>query len=281
MAPPDDLPSPRETSLAYGTTCVASLVWIACVIPGAVLADATLSSDLATPMARGPFLLLPALLLLVTGPIAVLLAGNADGMRSLLAAGDAFVTLFAAGILLHDRQGDTARLVAALALVVLLVVATRDAIRPAKAGPAPRDDAPRLGASGAGGVGRTGGGNLRLALAMTALLMPASLLTAHAGERASYLAPFAYVAISALGSRLAHTLVGLRLTAALLLFGVSVHQVVAIRYATEDGVPVATGWTAAGLSALALAGFVALLTSVWAVVLVARLRRSAPAEVAS
>ncbi len=266
MALPDDLPSPRETSLAYGTTGLAALVWIACVVPGAVLRDGGLSDDLATPMARGDLFLLPALLLLVTGPIAILLAARADSMRSLLAAGDAFVTLFAAGILLHTRHGDPARLVAVLALAVLFVVAVRDAFRPAKAGPPPPTDA--------SGVVAGGGGSLRLALALTALLMPASLLTRGPAERASYLAPFAYVAISALGSRLSRSLVGLRLTAALLLVGVSIHQAVAIRYAVEEAKPEATGWTPAGYAALGLAVLCFLSTGVWSAVLGWRLRRA-------
>ena len=266
MALPDDLPSPRETILAYGTTCLTSLVWIACVVPGAVLADPGLSSDSATPMARGDVLLLPALLLLVTGPIAILLAARADGLRSLLAAGDAFVTLFAGGILLSGRRGDTPRLVAALALAVLFVVAVRDAFRPAKAGPPPPADA--------SGVAVGGGGSLRLGLALTALLMPASLLTHGPVERASYLAPFAYVAISALGSRLAHGLLGLRLTAALLLLGVSIHQLVAIRYAVEDGRPEATGWTPAGYGALGLALLCLVATGAWSAVVGLRLRRA-------
>ena len=268
MALPDDLPSPRETTLAYGTTGLASLVWIACVVPGAILADPSVASDLATPMARGALFLLPALLLLVTLPIAMLLASRPDSMRSLLASSDAFVTLFAAGILLAGRNGDTPRLVAALALLVLCIVAVRDAFRPAKAGPRPEADA--------AGVVAGGGGSLRLALAVTALLMPASLLTRGPVERASYLAPFAYVALSALGSRLAHGLVGLRLTAALLLVGVAIHQIVAIRYAVEDGVPPATGWTPAGYGALGIGALCLVITGVWSTVLALRLRRTIP-----
>lgn len=266
MALPDDLPSPRETTLAYGTTGLASLVWIACVVPGAVLADPSVPGDVATPMARGAIYLLPALLLLVTGPIAILLAARADSMRSLLAAGDAFVTLFAAGILLARRHGDVPSLVAALALLVLCVVAVRDAFRPAKAGPRPVPDAT--------GAVAGGGGSLRLALAVTALLMPASLLTRGVVERASLLAPFAYVAISALGSRLARGLLGLRLTAAVLLVGVSVHQIVAIRYSVEDGQPESVGWTAAGYGALGTAVLCLVTTSVWSAGLALRARRS-------
>jgi hypothetical protein len=187
-------------------------------------------------------------------------------MRSLLAAGDAFVTLFASGILLAGRHGDRPRLIAALALLVLFFVAVRDAFRPAKAGPPPAPDA--------SGAVAGGGGSLRLALAITALLMPASLLTRGTVERASLLAPFAYVALSALGSRLARGLLGLRLTAALLLVGVAIHQVVAIRYAVEDGKPPATGWTGAGYGALGIAALCLVATAAWSAVLGLRVRRA-------
>ena len=262
MTPSDDLPSPRETSLGYGTTGLAALVWIACVVPGVVLQDATLSDDLATPMAREPLLILPALLLLITGPIGVMLAGRPDTLRSLLASGDAFVTLFAAGVLLHDRNGDTARLVASLGLLVLLAVAIRDAIRPSLAAPPPE------------GAPIRNGGGLRLALSLVALLMPASLLTRSAGERASLLAPFAYVAISALGSRLARGTIGLRMTAAFLLAGVSAHLAVAIRYGVEDAVPTFERWTIAGGFAFALALVTFGVTALWALGLAWRLRKS-------
>lgn len=260
MAPPDDLPSPRETSLAYGTTGLASLAWIACVIPGTVLLDPSVPEDFATPMTRGALLILPALLLLITGPIAVLLASRPESMRSLLAAGDAFVTLFAAGVFLHGRNGDLSRLVAALALVGLAVVAIRDAVLPARAGPATAD-AP----------GPAGGG-LRLALASFALLMPTSLLMTGSRERASLLAPFAWVAISALGSRIARGAAGLRLTAAVLLAGVSAHLAVAVRYAVEEGEPATSSWRAAGLVAFGLAAAAFLVTTLWAIGLALRLR---------
>jgi hypothetical protein len=262
VAPPDDLPSPRETSLAYGTTGLAALVWIACVVPGVVLADATLADDLATPMARGALLILPALLLLITGPIAVLISGRPETLRSLLASGDAFVALFSAGVMLHARRGDTSRLVAAIGLLVLFAVAVRDAIRPAFAAPSP-DGAPL----------RRGGG-LRLALALAALLMPASLLTRNSGERASLLAPFAYVALSALGSWLARGVIGLRLTAALLLVGVSAHLAIAIRYAIEDAAPPYERWTIAGGAAFGFALVTLAVTAMWTIGLGLRLRRA-------
>lgn len=266
MAPPDDLPSPRETSLAYGTTGLAALVWIACVVPGVVLQDATLSDDLATPMARGALLILPALLLLITGPIAVLISGRAETLRSLLASGDAFVALFSAGVMLHARHGDKSRLVAAIGLLLLLAVAIRDAIRPALAAPAPAPVANET-------VRRTGGG-LRLALSLAALLMPASVLTRNTGERASLLAPFAYIAISALGSWLARGVIGLRLTAALLLAAVSAHLAVAIRYAIEDAVPGLERWTIAGGFAFGFALVTLGVTVLWVLGLALRLSRS-------
>ncbi len=236
-------------------------MWIACVVPGVELQNATLSDDVATPMARGPLLILPALLLLVMGPIGVLLAGRPDTLRSLLASGDAFVALFAAGVLLHDRQGDVARLIAAIGLLVLLAVAIRDAIRPVYAAPVPE------------GTPLRSGGGLRLALALVALLMPASLLMRTAGERASLLGPFAYVAISALGSRIARTTLGLRLTAALLLALVSAHLSVAIHYGVEDALPAFERWTIAGRGAFALALVTFGVTALWAVGLALRLRR--------
>lgn len=262
VAPSDDLPSRRETLIAYGTSCLAALVWIACVIPGAVLADPTHSDDLATPMARAALLILPALLLLVTGPIALLIASRPEALRSLLASGDAFVTLFSVGILLHHRRGDVGRLVAAIGLAVLFVVSVRDAVRPSRAGP-PDRDAP------------VAQGGLRLALALLGLLAPASLLIRGSGEPASSLAPYAYVAISALGSRISTGVLGLRMTAALLFMAVSAHLAISIRYGLGDGVPPIDRFTAAGVAAVCIAVASFAVAACWVVELWVRLRRTA------
>ena len=115
MASSDDLPSPLEKRLAYGTAVVSSLLWVACVVPGAVLADPMLPDDLSTPMARGALLLVPALLLLVACPVATVLSTHPLSLRAILAWGDAFVTIYTATALAASHPGRIAG-VAATAL---------------------------------------------------------------------------------------------------------------------------------------------------------------------
>ena len=88
-AMPDASPGRIETSLAYAGAALSSLVWVGCVVPG-VRVPVGEPDDAWTPMGLNPLLLVPALLVLVAGPVAAVLARGVAAHRSLLAAGDAF-----------------------------------------------------------------------------------------------------------------------------------------------------------------------------------------------
>ena len=244
VAPPDASPGRLETSLAYAGAALSSLVWVGCVIPGVRVA-AGVSDDAWTPMGRpgGALLIVPALLLLVAGPVATVLARGPIAHRAILAAGDAFVTWFMAGALFGSRRVDPALVLVVGALVVMGLVAIRDTVVVLRAG----------ADAGTGAVAAISPRytDLRLALSVLALLTPASLLASPDRERASLLAPFVYVAISALGERFARTERGLRLTGAVLLSLVAAHLVIALHYVLDADE--ADGWTWAGTATFGLA----------------------------
>ena len=280
MAPPDDLPSPRETFLAYAVATAGSLVWIACVVPGVDLAEGGIPNDHATPMARATLLIVPALLFLVAGPVGAVLARSIAGYRAMLAAADAFVSFFFAGALWFSGPSAPVRAGVSIALLVVGVAAVIECIRAARAGardfapdgtPLPPTERPAL-PEGAPDPSR---GGLRLALSIFVLLTPASVLASSGSERASFLAPFAFVAVSALGGRLARTLVDLRLTTALLLVILAAHLAISVRFALNEGFPPPLRWTPAGWVAFGLSLSVLALSALWALVLEGR-RRSAP-----
>jgi len=280
MAPPDDLPSPRETGLAYAVATASSLVWIACVVPGVELAEGGIPNDHATPMARATMLIVPALLFLVAGPVGAVLARNIAGYRSLLAASDAFIAFYFGGALWFKGPHDTARILVSLGLVAVGIAAVIESVRAARAGTSTEEtegepgatpdvgDGPPLSAAESEG----GRGGVRLALSILILLTPASLLAEGGGERASYMAPFAFVAVSALGGRLSRTLTDLRLTTALLLVILGGHLAISVRYALNEGLPHPLRWTAAGWVAFGLTFAVLALASLWAAVLISRRR---------
>jgi hypothetical protein len=251
VATPDDLPSRPETRYAYAISVLASLVWVACVIPGVRLADPTRPDDLATPMARGALLLVPALLLLVACPIAAVLSNHPLGLRALLAWGDAFVTGYTAVALAVARPG---RVVIGLvpALGVLTLVSVRDAIRIGRASAVepPVDMPPRYT-------------DVRLACAILALLAPASLLASGTDERASWLAPFAFVAVGALGERFARTVRSLRRTFTACLAILGAHLVIAVRFSLVEGSPKTLAWTWAGRAAFGLSCAILVVSLVW------------------
>jgi hypothetical protein len=252
----DPPPSRLETLAAYGAAGLATLAWVGCVVPGARLADPAAPDDLATPMARGAILLLPALVLFVTGSVGTTLAHRRNALRAALAAGDAFVALYMAGAVWWTRVRDSGTTVLVLLLAVVGLLSVRSA---AQALRAPPGTDPRRFA------------DLRLGIAILVLAAPASLLAAPGRERASLLAPFAYVALSAAGARIARTVVSLRLTAAILMTVIAAHLVVAIHYVLRGalpGVPASIDLTWAGHATIAVALTVGLLALARAALLV-------------
>ena len=264
--PTVDSPGRLETYLAYAGAGLSSLAWIGCVIPG-VSVPPGVPDDGWTPMGLGALLIVPALLILVAGPVATVLARGAMAHRAILAAGDAFVAWFVAGVLFfatHHRDPILVLVIAALAGMGL--VALRDVYVVLRAG----DDAP----TGLGPPVSLRSTDLRLALSILALLTPASLLTAPGLERASLLAPFVYITISALGERFAASERGLRFTGAVLLALVATHLVVALHFVLDHPTAGGGDWSWSGTATFALA-IAVLATGVARAVAIAR----APREV--
>lgn len=244
---PDLTPSRREYAMAYAIAFVASLLWVACVIPGVRLADPALPDDYATPMHRGALVLVPALLLLVAVPFGALLSTHALGVRGLLAASSTFVALVAAGAMAASKpQGIL--WAGVIHLAALGLVSARDGVRVARAAAA--DDYVDV---------PPGHADLRLVLSVLAFLVPASVLALGAGERASWYAAYIFLLVAAAGDRFSRTLVGLRRTCALALALLGAHLVVGVRYLLTSGVPTPAGWTWSGWTAFGMSlGLVAL-----------------------
>jgi hypothetical protein len=210
--------------VAYAVAAVGTMLWVACVIPAGALQDPALLEDWSTPMHRAAILIVPALLLLIAGPVGVTLSRGAVGKRGVLAATDTFVCLYAAVAVAVEGAGTslTYWTLAALMLflgVLSLVEVLRYARAAARGAPAPR----------VAGV--------RLAVALLVLLMPSWFLVEDGRELASLLVPFAFVAVSAGGARLARTSQGLRLTAGILHTAMAAHLLVTLRYQLFDAEP--------------------------------------------
>src|SRR5262245_6326601 len=165
------VPRPLEVRFAYATAAAASLAWVACVMPGARLADPAALDDLATPMHRGAVYLVPALFLLIAMPIAAVLARHAMALRGLLAWSSVFVTLYTSAAVVASAPGTFGWVVAA-ALAALCVISLRDALRIGRVGS--RDDPAGLPPSAA---------DLRVALSLFLLLTPAGFLIVGSEER--------------------------------------------------------------------------------------------------
>jgi hypothetical protein len=255
-----DLPDATEIRFAYGTALTASFVWVACVMPGVRLVDPSLPDDLAAPMHRGSLYVVPALLLLVAIPISVVLSRQRLGLRGLLAWTSTFVALYV-GVALAASHPRGFVWVVIGALAVIAGLSAREGWLIGRAGLRDLSDdvVPR-------------GGDVRLALAILALLTPAGLLVTGVDERATWLAPFVFLAIGAAGERFAYTLRSLRIAAAVSLITLAAHAAVAVRFSLDDGSPASSGQTAWGVAAFVLALLVLALAIGWTVTLVLRRR---------
>lgn len=215
--------------LAYTVAVLATLLWIGCALPSGAPEGGSLRDDAATPLQREAWVLVPALVLLVLTPAALALTPGRLGRLTILAATDAFVALYAA-LVLTFRRGlpDSVRTVAGAPLVLLLLLYAVALLslwetRRLLAG---RLGAPPFGLSGA-----------RLALCLLVLLLPAFPLLEGGQERASLLAPFLFVAVSAGGARLSKGATGLGLTGALLHVALATHVVIMLRYTLAHEAP--------------------------------------------
>jgi hypothetical protein len=275
VAPPDDRPTRAENVAAYAAATLATLVWTASVLPGVHVDDPSVSDDLAAPMLRGPLLILPALLLLVAGPVTTVITHGVVGLRALLAAGDAFVALFAAAALAGTRSSDHARWVFAAVLLLIGAVAVRDTVLAFRVSQPEPDPGPDGVEPASPDAPPPRWADLRLALAILVLLTPPSLLAVADLERASLLALFGYVAISAFGARSSRGPAGLRLTASVLFAALALHLLVTVSFVLRREGEGPARWTWCGWATVALSW--ALLVATLARVAILVRRRRAPA----
>lgn len=207
---------------AYAIAGLTTLLWVGCSVPAGIPVGGSLSDDGGTPLHRQPWVLVPSLVLLVLMPVAMTLTVGRQGRLGVLAATDAFLTLYAGLVLalrsdvpdpLQPRGVVAVLLLAALFVLSLLsMLETRRVLR------------------GELGPPQSGLGGARLALCLLVLILPAWPLLVSGQERASLLAPFLFVAVSAAGARLARGPGGLAFTAALLHVALAAHLLVALRY---------------------------------------------------
>jgi hypothetical protein len=242
--------SPAATARAatwfgYTVAGIATLVWIFCALPAGVVEGGVSADDLGTPFFRERWVLVPALVLLVVCPAGVALTAQRTARLTILAATDAFLTLYAAFVLtarlglpeaFHFERGVPLTLLIALYLLsVLSVLETRRLIQ-GRTVPIPK---PLSG--------------VRLALCLLVLLVPAAPFLVTGQERATLLAPFLFVAVSAGGVRLSKGPAGLGLTAALLHLSLAIHVLVTLRYTIYRSPPFIPEVMAAGDITLDLA----------------------------
>lgn len=259
-----DLPGPLETRLAYGVALFSTFAWVTAVMPGVTLRDPSAEDDLAATLLRGAVYLVPALVLLVAVPVAVVLARHTVALKGLLAGASVFVALYAGAAMLAARPtGFRVAVVVALALVA--GVAVRDALRLARTA-ADAPETPRTG-------------DLRLAVCLLALLTPVGLLFQGPDERATWLVPFVFLAVAAGGERFARGLRGLRRAAVLCLVTLALHLTVGVRYVLTAAEPAPAGWTPWGVATFGLACALLLGLLVWGGLLLRGGRPAAAAPV--
>ena len=257
-------PTAHGRAIAYAISMLGTLLWAGCVLPAGQIA-AGLLEDLSTPLGREAWLLVPALLLLIVGPVGVILSRTRVGLAAVLAATDAFVAFYMATALTLWGAFRGTCLRGAGRLAVTSSAPCRRSRWCACCG---GDPTPRLTPYLRG---------LRLALCLLALLTPSWILVQGGRELASLLVPYAIIAVGAGGAAMARTELGLRLTSAILILAFAAHVLVVLRYTifdrTSAGRPAiheitAFGWFTLGISVLML-----LLASVQVVRLARRVLR--------
>ncbi len=259
--------------LAYGMSGLTMLLWVACVLPAGPLTDPTLPEDLATPLYREAWLLVPALLLLIIGPVGVVLSTTRTGRLGVLALTDAFIAGYAGlGLWLSGRPHldlsswahlgrEGAFLDALLALLpallvtlllALSVLSLYETVRVLKRGAEVRVPPLLKG--------------VRLAICTLVLIAPVWFLVQDGREMASLLVPFGLVAISTAGAVFARAPLSLRFTASLVHLALAIHVAVTLRWTIFDKAPPFASVTLIGWTTLGIAGGIlalAVLQSLW------------------
>ena len=220
----DPTPSSRASALvAYALSATTTLLWVGCVLPSGPLAQPAPHDDVATPFYREGLLLVPAVLLLVLLPVGCALTRRIRGGQALLAATDAFIATYAAIAIWVTSPKDLATGIFALLLLLLGVMSATESIRTSRAQHPRRAHAWMKGS--------------RLAICIMVLMVPAGWVMESNVERASYLAPFFVVAVSAAGALLARTTITLRMTSAVIQLALAIHVVITLRYTLFTGTP--------------------------------------------
>jgi hypothetical protein len=214
------IPTGRGHMIAYAISAFSTLLWAGCVMPAGFMVEGVPAHH-SSPMSREAWLLVPALLLLIVGPVGVVLSRTRRGLAAVLASTDAFVAVYMAVVLAGWGAfvGTVSGILVGL-LFGLGILSVIEVIRLLRIGPGPAI-VPYLR-------------GLRLALCLLALLTPSWILVQEGRELASLLIPYAIIAIGAGGAALARTETGLRLTTAVLHLAFAIHLFVVLRYTIYD-----------------------------------------------
>ena len=261
-----EAPTRGEGFTAYVLSALTTLLWVACVLPAGEPVSEGLGSDATTPVHRDAILLVPALLLLIIMPVGCTLARRPRGMRAVLAGVDALVSLYVAiALLAVGSVTDAPAIVAVITLLALGGMAILEVVRYTTATSDEMEQSALCGA--------------RLALALLVLILPLHIVMIPQVERASLLAPFVFIAVSAGGSRIARHMRGLRRTAAVLQLVLAVHLLITLRYTIifrEDPGIDPLYWS--GVATLALASVVVVVSLVQLLLYFRRIPEVEPVE---
>lgn len=269
------------TRLAYAISSLTTLLWFACVLPAGPLVASGLSEDFATPMYRAAWLLVPALFVLVIGPVGIVLSQGRGGRLAVLAATDAFLAGYAGIAVLgrldmgeilghvRARNLDPRVFVEAGLILLLLVLATLSAIelvRILRRGPEHRVPPLLRG--------------LRLAICLFVLVIPAGMLLGKRNDLAPLLVPFVFVGAGAAGPALGRAPLALRLTASIVHLLLAIYVLLVLRVTILDQAPHFARIGPIGQATFSLAGLLVALALLQVVRMYRRQRavRGAPAR---
>ena len=266
-------PPPRDGAfVAYAMSGLTMVLWVACVLPAGQLAEAA-AEDVATPLYREAWLLVPAMLLLIIAPVGVVLSTTRTGRLAVLALADAFIAgyaglgLLASGFARIDLPavrglpGVEALLATTFAvlpavlvglLLALSFLSLYEVVRVLRGGGDAR--VPRLFKG------------IRLAICLLVLITPTYLLVLGERELGNLLVPFALVAVSASGAAFAQRPLSLRLTASLVHLALALHVLITLRYTIYEAEPAFATVSAIGKATLGIAGgvvFLAVVQVLW------------------